>query len=178
MRAMTQADVDAVLGIERVVQAYPWTRGNFTDALTHGYVCRVDAEELLMKPLAVPLASQNTTAKRLVMAGHPEQGGEIRGYAVLMPVLEEAELLNIGVAAGQQRKGLGRAMLREILEIARAKNMRRVFLEVRSSNVAAIALYRSVGFTEIGVRRGYYQNASGSEDAITMACKSTGEING
>ena len=178
MRAMTQADVDAVLGIERAVQAYPWTRGNFTDALTHGYVCRVDAEELLIKPLAIPLASQNTTAKRLVMAGHPEQGGEIRGYAVLMPVLEEAELLNIGVAAGQQRKGLGRAMLREILEIARAKNMRRVFLEVRSSNVAAIALYRSVGFTEIGVRRGYYQNASGSEDAITMACKSTGEING
>jgi len=178
MRAMTQADVDAVLGIERAVQAYPWTRGNFTDALTHGYVCRVDAEELLIKPLAIPLACQNTTAKRLVMAGHPEQGGEIRGYAVLMPVLEEAELLNIGVAAGQQRKGLGRAMLREILEIARAKNMRRVFLEVRSSDVAALALYRSTGFGEIGVRRDYYQNVSGCEDALVMACELMGGLNG
>jgi ribosomal-protein-alanine N-acetyltransferase len=171
MRAMTLADVDAVLDIEQAVQAYPWTRGNFIDALTHGYVCRVDAEELLMKPLAIPLACQNTTAKRLVMAGHPEQGSEIRGYAVLMPVVEEAELLNIGVAAGQQRKGLGRAMLCEMLELARAKNMRRVFLEVRPSNVAAIALYRYAGFGEIGVRHGYYQNASGSEDAITMACE-------
>lgn len=149
MRAMTQADVDAVLGIERAVQAYPWTRGNFTDALTHGYVCRVD-----------------------------EQGGEIRGYAVLMPVLEEAELLNIGVASGHQRKGLGRAMLREILEIARAKNMRRVFLEVRSSDVAALALYRSTGFGEIGVRRDYYQNVSGCEDALVMACELMGGLNG
>jgi ribosomal-protein-alanine N-acetyltransferase len=141
MRAMTQADVDAVLDIEQAVQAYPWTRGNFTDVLTHGYVCRVD-----------------------------EQGGEIRGYAVLMPVLEEAELLNIGVASGQQRKGLGRAMLTEMLDLAREKNMRRVFLEVRPSNVAAIALYRSAGFGEIAVRRGYYQNAGGSEDALVMAC--------
>jgi ribosomal-protein-alanine N-acetyltransferase len=158
MRDMTLADVDAVLDIELAVQAYPWTRGNFIDALSHGYVCRVDSEELV--------------------AGHPELGGEIRGYAVLMPVLEEAELLNIGVAAAQQRKGLGRAILSEMLELTRAKNMRRVFLEVRASNIAALALYRSIGFGEIGVRRGYYQNASGSENAITMACDTTGEVNG
>jgi ribosomal-protein-alanine N-acetyltransferase len=149
MRDMTLDDVDAVLGIEQAVQAYPWTRGNFTDALSHGYICRVDA-----------------------------LGGEILGYAVLMPVLDEAELLNIGVAAALQRKGLGRAMLREILDVAREMNMLRVFLEVRPSNVAAIALYRSAGFGENGMRRGYYQNASGSEDAITMACELTGEING
>jgi len=42
---------------------------------------------------------------------------------------------------------------------------------VRSSNSVAVALYRSAGFGEIGVRRGYYQNANGSEDAITMACE-------
>jgi ribosomal-protein-alanine N-acetyltransferase len=149
MRAMTLEDVDAVLAIEQAVQAYPWTRGNFIDALGHGYICRVE-----------------------------EDGGEIRGYAVLMPVLDEAELLNIGVAAGQQRKGLGRAMLLEMLDMACKKNMLRVFLEVRPSNAAALALYRSSGFSEIGVRRGYYQSASGSEDAITMACKLTGEING
>ena len=149
MRDMTLEDVDAVLAIEQAVQAYPWTRGNFIDALGHGYICRVE-----------------------------EEGGEIRGYAVLMPVLDEAELLNIGVAAGQQRKGLGRAMLLEMLDAACERNMLRVFLEVRPSNAAALALYRSSGFSEIGVRRGYYQSASGSEDAITMACKLTGEING
>jgi [ribosomal protein S18]-alanine N-acetyltransferase len=158
MRTMTLADVDEVLRIEQAVQAYPWTRGNFIDALSHGDVCRVDSEELV--------------------AGHPEQGGEIRGYAILRPLLDEAELLNIGVAAGHQRKGRGRAMLLEMLDVACENNILRVFLEVRPSNAAAIALYRSAGFTGIGVRRDYYKNASSCEDAITMACKLTGEIDG
>lgn len=149
MRPMTQADVDAVLAIEQAVQAYPWTRGNLSDALDSGYLCLVD-----------------------------ETDGEIRGYAILMPVVDEAELLTIGVAAAHQRKGLGRAMLCGMLDVARAKEMRRVFLEVRSSNAAAIALYRSAGFGEIGVRRGYYRDASGSADAIVMACELMGEGNG
>jgi len=170
MRSMTLADVDAVLGIELAVQAYPWTRGNFIDALKRGYVCCV-AEELLMEPLAIPLACQNPTAKRLVIAGHPDEDrGEIRGYAILMPAVDEAELLNIGVAASWQRKGLGRMILDEMLQTARAMNMKRVFLEVRPSNVAAVALYHCVGFSVIGVRRGYYQNANGTEDALVMAC--------
>jgi len=142
MRAMTPDDVDAVLAIEQAVQRFPWTRGNFADALNSGYLCRVDETE----------------------------SGEIRGYAILMPTVDEAELLSIGVAAAQQHKGLGRAMLAEMLNVARDRNMQRVFLEVRPSNIAAIALYRSAGFSEVGVRRGYYQNANGSEDAITMAC--------
>ena len=142
LRAMTRADVDAVLAIEQAVQRFPWTRGNFTDALDSGYLCRVD---------------------------ETEEGG-IRGYAILMPVVDEAELLTIGVAQAEQRKGLGRAILAEMLNMARARNMKRVFLEVRSSNVAAIALYRSAGFSQVGLRRGYYQNADGSEDALVMAC--------
>ena len=141
MRPMMQADVDDVLCIEQAVQAYPWTRGNFTDALNSGYLCRVD-----------------------------DAAGEICGYAILMPLPEQAELLNIGVAAGRQRKGAGRALLREMLELARDRKMKRVFLEVRPSNVAATALYRSVGFAGIGVRQGYYQNANGGEDALVMAC--------
>ena len=149
MRDMTPADIDAVLAIEQAVQTYPWTRGNFIDALANDYVCRVDQEQ-----------------------------DEIRGYAVLRPVLDEAELLSIGVAAGHQRKGLGRAMLLEMLDLSCERNMLRVFLEVRASNAAALALYRSSGFGEIGVRRDYYKNASGSEDAITMACDLVGEING
>jgi ribosomal-protein-alanine N-acetyltransferase len=149
LRDMTQADIDAVLGIELAVQAYPWTRGNFIDALDSGYMCFVD-----------------------------EAGGEICGYVILMPAVDEAELLNIGVAATWQRKGLGRKMLNEMLEAARAREMKRVFLEVRPSNIAAIALYRCAGFGEIGVRRGYYQNAHGSEDALVMACDLKGETNG
>lgn len=142
MRAMTRDDVDEVFAIEQAVQRFPWTRGNFADALNSGYLCRVEE-----------------TAE-----------GGIRGYAILMPAADEAELLTIGVAQAEQRKGLGRAMLDRMLEAARGMNMRRVFLEVRPSNTAAIALYRSTGFNEIGLRRGYYQNVNGSEDALVMAC--------
>ncbi len=149
MRVMIPEDVDAVFAIEQAVQAYPWTRGNFTDALKNGYFCRVD-----------------------------EVDGGIRGYAVLMPIMDEAELLNIGVAADRQRKGVGREMLLEMLDMACGKNMIRVFLEVRASNAAALALYRSAGFVEIGLRKGYYRDAGGGEDAITMACRLTGEIDG
>jgi ribosomal-protein-alanine N-acetyltransferase len=88
-----------------------------------------------------------------------------------MPAVDEAELLTIGVAASQQRKGLGRAMLGGMLELARGKNMKRVLLEVRDSNAAAFALYRSAGFAEVGRRRGYYRDANGSEDAVVMACE-------
>jgi len=140
MRDMTAADVDAVLLIEQAVQAYPWTRGNFTDAIHSAYICRVDEVE-----------------------------GELCSYAILMPAVDEAELLTIGVAAKLLRNGLGRMMLQEMLEIAQVKNMRRVFLEVRSSNAAAVALYLSAGFELIGTRRGYYRSANGNEDALTMA---------
>lgn len=149
MRAMTLDDVDAVFAIEQAVQAYPWTRGNFTDALANGYLCRVE-----------------------------EADGEIHGYAVMMPLLDEAELLSIGVAAAHQRKGLGHAMLLEMIGVARERNIHRVFLEVRASNFAALALYHSTGFADIGLRRGYYRNAWGNEDAITMACNLTGGIDG
>lgn len=142
MRDMTLADIDAVFAIEQLVQPYPWSRGNFTDALVSGYRCVVD-----------------------------EVVGQIVSYAVLMPVLEEAELLNIGVAAAQQRKGSGKAMLDAQMQWARTHNMQRIFLEVRVSNLPAIALYRAVGFIEIGMRRGYYQNAAGREDAMAMACE-------
>lgn len=141
MRDMRLADVDAVCAIEQAVQPYSWTRGNFSDALNSGYRCVVD-----------------------------EYDGHIVSYAVLMPVLDEAELLDIGVAAAQQRKGWGRAMLEAQLEWARGQGMQRIFLEVRVSNLAAIALYRSVGFSQIGTRRDYYQNAAGREDALAMAC--------
>jgi ribosomal-protein-alanine acetyltransferase len=139
---MTRMDVDAVLAIEQAVQRFAWTCGNFSDALTCGYVCSVH-----------------------------EEGGEINGYAIMMAATDEAELLNIGVEAVQQRGGLGRTMLLEMLGAARDRNMKRVFLEVRPSNVAAIALYRSAGFSDIGVRRGYYRNAENSEDALMMACE-------
>ncbi len=149
MRPMTVSDVDAVLAIEQSVQAYPWTRGNFADAMNSGNLCFVG-----------------------------EISGEISGFAVLMAGVDEGELLNIAVGKSQQRKGQGRLMLSEVLFVAAEHGWQRVFLEVRAGNSGAIALYRSAGFNQVGLRCGYYRNEQGCEDAIVMACDLTGGING
>ena len=141
MRKMQASDVDEVLAIECAVQAYPWTRGNFCDALESGYLCYVE-----------------------------ECDGKPCGYAVLMMGSDDAELLNIAIAEAYQRKGMGRRMLESLMQIARDKRKFRVLLEVRSSNLAAITLYCLAGFHEIGVRREYYRSNNGSENAIVMAC--------
>ena len=141
LREMNMADMDAVMRIEQRVHAHPWTRGNFTDALNSDYVCKVYEVE-----------------------------GEIVGYFVFMPAVDEAQLLNISIVAGQQRKGLGRMLMKELKEIARGMNMRRMLLEVRPSNVAALGLYHAAGFSQIGLRRGYYPKDNEREDAIVMEC--------
>ena len=141
LREMSLADVDAILRIEQQVHAYPWTLGNFTDSLKSNNVCKVY-----------------------------ENGDGLLGYAILMPALDEIQLLNISIAREYQRKGWGRRLLGEIMKIARDMNMRRILLEVRPSNVAALALYLDAGFSEIGLRRGYYLADNGREDAIVMEC--------
>lgn len=174
MRDMTLADLDAVLRIEQSVQTYPWSRGNFIDALNTGYVCCVDELNLdgSLENATDPPLLQRGECSAIAPFNSNESArlnDEICSYAVLMMGVEEAELLTICVSASQQRRGFGRSMLNGMLAIARDKNMRRVFLEVRASNAAAIALYRKVGFVEVGLRRGYYQNKNGSEDAMVMA---------
>ena len=136
---MTEADLNAVLCIEREVHAHPWTLGNFSDALRSKYRCKVF-----------------------------ELDGTMVGYAVLMPAVDEAELLDIAIASQYQRKGFGRALLKELLALANRADMRRMVLEVRASNAPAIALYRSAGFEQIGLRRDYYPATGGREDALLM----------
>ncbi len=140
LREMTEADLDAVARIENEVHAHPWTRRNFSDALHSKYECKVYASE----------------------------AGEMLGYAVLMLAVDEAELLDIAIAMQHQHRGLGRRLLEEMIALARRADMRRMVLEVRTSNAAAIGLYRKAGFADIGLRRDYYPAANGREDAILM----------
>lgn len=139
LRPMLEQDVDSVLRIEQRVHAHPWTRGNFSDALDSGYICKV-----------------------------AELGGEIAGYAILMPAPDEAHLLDIGITAEHQGKGLGGELLEQMTNLAITLGMKRVLLEVRPSNAAALALYCKHGFRQIGLRRGYYPARAGREDAIVM----------
>lgn len=140
LRDMTADDLDAVLAIEQQVHSHPWTRGNFSDALKSGYQCKA----------------------------YEDGNGEMLGYAVTMLAVDEAELLDIAIAAQHQRRGLGRKLLQEMVVLARRHHMRRMVLEVRASNQPAIGLYRSAGFADIGLRREYYPAQNGREDALLM----------
>jgi [ribosomal protein S18]-alanine N-acetyltransferase len=139
--AMTRADLDEVDAIERVAYPFPWSRGNFEDALDSGYtgLCARDA------------------------------AGRLQAYSVLMPVVDEVHLLNLCVAPACQGQRLGAALLAASIECARASGFDSMLLEVRPSNTAALGLYRQAGFVQIGRRRNYYPAPDGArEDALVM----------
>lgn len=136
---MVEHDLAAVLEIENDIYAFPWTPGNFRDALRAGYSGWI-----------------------------LRRAGETVAYAVMMQAVDEMHLLNLGVVARLQRRGYGARLLGHVLSVARIGGARRLLLEVRPSNRRAIALYENFGFTRIGVRRGYYPAAVGREDAVVF----------
>lgn len=140
LEPMSEDDLDEVLAIEKSIYEFPWTMGNFADSLCAGYQC-------------------------LVYRG--ETG--LIGYAVMMVGAGEAHLLNLSVAAGEQRRGHGTRMLQQLAGLARDDGARLLFLEVRPSNAAGRLLYAKHGFRQIGVRRGYYPARDGREDALLLA---------
>lgn len=138
-RPMQMDDLDTIMVIEPQIYPYPWTRGNFGDSLNSGYSAWV-----LM---------------------HNE---DIIGYSLMMMVLDEAHLLNLSIANNYHKQGLGRTLLEHMVDIAKNNQMANMFLEVRQSNISAIALYENMGFNEMAIRRNYYPATNGREDAILM----------
>lgn len=78
----------------------------------------------------------------------------------------EGDLMTLGVAFANRGAGIGSRLLNELLNRARHRGMRQIYLEVRASNDSARALYRKVGFQEVGRILRYYQQPT--EDAVTM----------
>lgn len=141
IRAMTRGDLDAVNEIEQRSYPYPWTRGIFQDCLRVKYCCHV---------LEVDAA--------------------IAGYGIVSQPIDEAHLLNLCVHPDYRRGGLAASLLDFLMREASLGGADRMFLEVRPSNKAAVALYRGNGFRVIGRRPGYYPADQGREDAVVMVC--------
>ncbi|HKF97439.1 MAG TPA: ribosomal protein S18-alanine N-acetyltransferase [Steroidobacteraceae bacterium] len=139
IRAMRGNDVPDVVVIERGSYQFPWSEGIFRDCLRVGYVCRV------------------VTVSRQVMA-----------YGVMSFGAGEAHILNLCVGETYRCRGIGRQLLNSLIERAAAAGMADAYLEVRPSNTTAIRLYLSLGFEQVGMRRGYYQAANGREDAAVL----------
>ncbi len=95
--------------------------------------------------------------------------GKLRGYIMYYIVLDEGEIINFAIDPAFQRQGLGAQLLGQTLGIMREKKIRRLFLEVRASNLAAQELYAKFGFVRLGSRKDYYSRPV--EDAIIMGCE-------
>ncbi|WP_347554469.1 ribosomal protein S18-alanine N-acetyltransferase [Robbsia sp. KACC 23696] len=144
IRDMTSDDVAAIMAIEHRAYEFPWTDVNFLDSLRSGYIGRI--------------------AER--------QGGELVGYAMLMPAVDDLHVLNLCVAPLFQGRGIGQQLLRDARRVALSRDIYAVLLEVRPSNTHAIRLYERFGFHEIGRRRNYYPARNNTrEDAIVMRVK-------
>ena len=96
--------------------------------------------------------------------------GTANGFALGRVIADEAELLTIAVEPGYRRKGLGRRLLTDLERASEARGATRCFLEVATDNHAAIALYNSAGYREVGRRSEYYRPAGGiAMDAIVLS---------
>ena len=141
IRLMQAADLSQVAPIENLVQTHPWSLQQFQESMQ---------------------SYHNTVI---------EQAGQVVGFCILQPVLDEANLLLMAIHPSQQGKGLGYQLLDASLAQLK-NNPLQVFLEVRESNQAAIALYEKSGFHQIDLRKNYYPKPDGGREHAIIMVKS------
>ena len=146
IRPMTEGDLTQVVAIEQHSFPHPWTIEHFRDELR--------------SPHAYPLVAATAD-------------GVIAGYLCPSLVLDEGEILDVAVREEYRGRGIGRLLTETALKGLRERGALRVSLEVRTSNEAAIALYRHLGFTVTGRRKRYYENG---EDALLMDINYDSEV--
>lgn len=136
---MTEEDVDDVLAIERAVFSLPWSRRGFL----------VEVQD-----------------KKVAVARVARSAGRVVGYSVSWRVVDELHIGNIGVDPSQQGRGVGRALLEDLIDLAARESLLYATLEVRAGNARAIRLYERGGFDAVAIRRRYYPD--NDEDALVM----------
>ena len=139
-RPAGQDDVSELVRIENRVHSSPWDEAHFSAELEKPY-------------------------SRILVMTDDETDSVIAGYVVFWLMFDEAQILNIAVDLPYRGLGLARALIRQVVSQALKKDIRKLLLDVRKSNQAAIALYQSMRFSIAQVRKGFY---SDGEDAYTM----------
>jgi ribosomal-protein-alanine N-acetyltransferase len=159
LEPMTVGHLDAVLAIEQRAYSHPWSQANFIDSMAVGYHCRA---------LVGPANTPETTSART-----PDE--TLIGYYVAMMGVDEVHLLNITVAPEFQQQGWAPLMLEALAGWARSQKAQWLWLEVRASNLRALAIYARNGFRRVGLRKGYYPGvAAPREDAVVMSLRLDG----
>ena len=141
MRRMVEDDLDFVLEIEHLSFPHPWRRTTFIGELDN-------------YPISIPFGIICRQNDRLI------------GYIILWFIQEEVQISNFALHPDFRKRGVGEAVLRDILDKITKEGAEEIFLEVRPSNSAARSLYEKLGFQILGKRKDYYQ--SPVEDALIM----------
>jgi ribosomal-protein-alanine N-acetyltransferase len=131
-------DIDAIATIEEQWFPHPWKKKYLTDELAHDISYFYVAEDILTHRMA--------------------------GYIIFWIIEDLLELHKIVTKGNYQRKGIGKKLFLFMLEMAKQKKVKEIFLEVRKSNTAAIEFYESFHFELAGIRKAYYQDPV--EDAL------------
>lgn len=137
---MTFDDIQSAVQIEKECFSLPWSEKSFQDSL--------EREDTLF----------------LVC----EEGIEITGYIGMYLSFDEGNITNVAVSPLYRKKGYGEALVSSAKELAKEKQIEKIFLEVRVSNIPAISLYKKMGFENLGVRKNFYEHPQ--EDASIMCC--------
>jgi ribosomal-protein-alanine N-acetyltransferase len=140
---MIKDDLDQVLAIEQTSFTMPWSRNLFL-------------AEFRNAPVSLMLVARTSLEPQAII-----------GYIVCWIVADELHILNLATELARRRKGIARHLVLAALKYGYERNVRRAFLEVRTSNEAALNLYEVLGFAKSIVRKGYYDLPV--EDAVVMS---------
>lgn len=143
MRSMTPEDVDNVYEIELIAHRSPWTWQIIHDCVLIGYDC-------------------------LILEEHQKSYKKLIGYTISRENLNVLHILNLCITPTEQGKGYGKYMMKKILNALQTSLINTVVLEVRPSNLTAIKLYQSLGFRQEAIKKGYYNDENGIEDALLL----------
>lgn len=135
---MKECHVSAVAALETICFSDPWSENSVSSEL------------------------KNKLALWLVA----EENGTVAGYIGSQTCGEESDVMNVAVHPDFRRRGIAEALVNALVEELKAIGSHCLTLEVRASNVPAIALYEKMGFSEIGRRKNYYRNPR--EDALIL----------
>lgn len=138
IQRMREGDIEQVIVIEKESFSDAWSKKSFIDDLKN--------------PLALPLVVKKES--------------EVVGYASLWQVGKELEIGNLAVARKHRKTGIGKLLMKQVLEEAAKRECSLVLLDVRESNRPAISLYEKFGFSMLDKRKGYYRFPK--EDALVM----------
>ena len=141
---LARTDAAAIAGIHNLTFRQPWSDDDFHALLVEDNVFGFIARE------------------------EGNRGAQPGGFVLARLVVDEAEILTIAVAPSAQRRGLGHALMDAILRHLHNARASMLFLEVDETNLPALALYRRLGFKQVGKRPGYYETATGRSSALTM----------